>query len=81
MQELLSELQKARVFLHDNLGNMGDRLLSMKGDDVTIPQRREIWSTAIRHNDAWREAGLSPFIMPDYLAMCRSPSVRKGRSL
>ena len=47
MQELLSELQKARVFLHDNPGNMGDRLLSMKGDDVTIPQRREIWSMAI----------------------------------
>ena len=60
---------------------MGDRLLSMKGDDVTIPQRCEIWSTGMRHNDAWREAGLSPFIMPDYLAMCRSPSVRKGRSL
>ena len=35
----------------------------------------------MRHNDAWREAGLSPFIMPDYLATCRSPSVRKGRSL
>jgi hypothetical protein len=45
-------------FAHDNLGDTGDRLLSMKGDDVTIPQRREIWSTAIRHNDAWREAGL-----------------------
>ena len=35
----------------------------------------------MRHNNAWREPGLSPFIMPDYLATCRSPSVRKGISL
>jgi hypothetical protein len=34
----------------------------------------------MRHDDAWREAGLSPFIMADYLATCRVPTQEVSRN-